>query len=71
MVHFLVQEKITQVQGQKSEKQSISLDWCLIALDRLKVAYLQKISKRRKPITWPSEAQILIHFFWYLKDIIS
>ena len=30
-----------------------------------------KISKRKKPITWPFEAQIASRFFQYLKDIIS
>ena len=30
-----------------------------------------KISKRKKAITYPFEAQITISFFQYLKDIIS
>ena len=30
-----------------------------------------KIRKRKKPITWPFEAQIASRFFQYLKDIIS
>ena len=30
-----------------------------------------KISKRKKPITWPFEAQIASRFFQYLKNIIS
>ena len=42
-----------------------------LVLDRSKVAYQQKISKHKKPITWPFEAQIASPFFQYLKDIIS
>ena len=30
-----------------------------------------KISKRKKAITWPFEAQIASRFFQYLKDIIG
>ena len=42
------------------------LNWLKViwlVLDRLKVAYQQKINKRKKPITWPFEAQIASHFF--------
>ena len=49
----------------------IPLDCCSIPFNQSKVAYKQKISKRKKPITCPFEAQIAIHFFQYLKDIIS
>ena len=42
-----------------------------LVLDRLKVAYQQKINKRKKPITWQFKAQIVICFLQYLKDIIS
>ena len=34
-----------------------------LVLDRSKVIYQQKISKRKKPITWPFEAQIVSRFF--------
>ena len=42
-----------------------------IPLDQSEVAYQKKISKHKKPITCLFEAQITIHFFQYLKDIIS
>ena len=33
--------------------------------------HISKISKRKKAITYPFEAQIASYFFQYLKDIIS
>ena len=72
----------TQVQDEKIKLQSVSLDCCSIPLNscliaarwlfnRLEVAYQQKISKRKKPITYSFKPQIAIHSFQYLKDIIS
>ena len=85
MVYFQVQDKITQVQGEKSDIQSSPLDCYLIALDysrllfdcysiplnQLKAAYQQKISKHKMPITCPFESQIVIFFFKYLENFIS
>ena len=34
-------------------------------------SHISKISKRKKAITYPFEAQIVSYFFQYLKDIIS
>ena len=34
-------------------------------------SHISKISKRKKAITYPFEAQIASYFFQYLKDIIS
>ena len=34
-------------------------------------SHISKISKRKKAITYPFEAQITSRFFQYLKDIIS
>ena len=34
-------------------------------------SHISKISKRKKAITYPFEAQIMSHFFQYLKEIIS
>ena len=51
MVYFQVQDKKTQVQDEKSELQSGSLNFCLIPLNRSEVAYQQKINKRKRPIT--------------------
>ena len=78
-MYFQVQDKITQVQGEKSEIKSspldcysiVALDCCSIPPNQLQVVYQQKISKRKKPITCPFEAQIAIHFLQYLKDVIS
>ena len=76
MVYFQVQDKITQVQGEKSEIQSGPLYFCLIALyccsidarllfNQSEVAYQQKIKKRKKPIIYPFETQIAILFFFF------
>ena len=65
MMYFQVQDKITQVQGEKSEIQSSPLDCYSIPLNQLKVAYQQKINKRKRPITCPFEAQIAILFFFF------
>ena len=40
----------------KSELQSGPLDYYVIPLDRLEVAYQRKIGKRKKSITCPFEA---------------
>ena len=63
MVYFQVQDKKTQVQDEKSELQSGSLNFCLIPLNRSEVANQQKINKHKKLITCPFEVQIVIHFF--------
>ena len=34
-------------------------------------SHISKISKRKKAITYPFEAQIASYFFQYLKEIIS
>ena len=76
MVYFQVQDKITQVQGEKSEIQSgplycylIALYCCLIdarlLFNQSKVAYQQKIRKHKKPIIYPFETKIAIHFFFF------
>ena len=39
MVYFQVQDKITQVQGEKSDIQSSPLDWYLIALDSSRLLF--------------------------------
>ena len=77
MVYFQVQDKITQVQGEKSEIQSGPLYCYLIALyccsidarllfNQSEVAYQQKIRKHKKPIIYPFETKIAIHFFFFL-----
>ena len=77
MVYFQVQDKITQVQGEKRKIQSGPLYCCLIALychsidarllfNQSEVAYQQKIRKRKKAIIYPFETQIAILFFFFL-----
>ena len=55
MVYIEVQDKKTQVQDDKTELQAVSFYWYSIGtqsvLVRSKVAYQQKINKRKKPIT--------------------
>ena len=53
MVYFQVQDKITQVQSEKSVIQSGSLDCYLIAVQFLSIDRKSHISKRKKPITCP------------------
>ena len=74
MVYIEVQDKKLKFQNGKNELQAISFDWYLIDtcdFRSIENHISAKISKRKKPITWPFEAQIASPFFQYLKDIIS
>ena len=78
MVYIEVQDKKLKFGTEKNELQSASFDWYSIDQKSFnwysidwKVAYQQKISKRKKLINWPFEAQIASYFFQYLKDIIN
>ena len=52
MVYIEVQDKKLKFEMGKNELQAVSFDWYSIGtLDRSKVTYQQKISKRKKPIT--------------------
>ena len=59
MVYIEVQDKKTHVQDEKNELQSILFDW--YSIDRK--SHISKISKRKKAITYPFEAQIASPFF--------
>ena len=70
MVFFQVQDKKLKFRMKKSELQSDSLDCYLIALDRCSIAIQlvksrisSKISKLKRHITCPFEAQTTIPFF--------
>ena len=77
MVYFQVQNKKLKLRMKKVSCNLvlsiavwlllILLICCLIPLSRLEVANQQKINKRKKPITFPFEAQIVIHFFLVFK----
>ena len=77
MVYFQVQDKKLKFKMKKSEMQSSSLDCYSIGRESQINKKINKcknqesqINKRKKPITWPFQAQITIHFLQYLKDII-
>ena len=59
MVYIEVQDKKTHVQDEKNELQSILFDW--YSIDRR--SHISNISKRKKAITYPFEAQIASPFF--------
>ena len=67
MVYIEVQDKKLKF---RMKKMSYKL-FGSIGTQSVKNRILAKISKRKKPITWPFETQITNHFFQYLKDIIS
>jgi len=67
MVYIEVQDKKTQVYDEKNKLQAVWFDCYSIN----RKSHISKISKRKKAITYPFEAQIASHFFQYLKDIIS
>ena len=56
----------TQVRDEKNVLQAVSFDWYSIDtcdFRSIKNRISAKISKRKKPITWLFEAQIVSHFF--------
>ena len=67
MVYIEAHNKKLKFGMKKNELQSVSFDW--YSIDRK--SHINKINKRKKAITYPFEAQIVSHFFQYLKDIIS
>ena len=71
MVYIEVQDKKLKFGMKKMSYKLFRLKVIQLVLNRLKVAYQQKISRRKKAITWSFEAQIASRFSQYLKDIIS
>ena len=67
MVYIEAHDKKLMFRIKKNELQSVLFDRSLI--DRK--SHFRQISKRKKAITYPFEAQIVSPFFQYLKDIIS
>ena len=67
MVYMEAQDKKLMFEMRKNELQSVLFDWYSIGWK----LHISKISKRKKTITYPFEAQITSRIFQYLKGIIS
>ena len=74
MVYIEAQDKKLKFGIKTNELQAIWFDWYSIDVSDFRSIQNRistKISKGKKAITWPFEAQIVSRFFQYLKDIIS